>query len=239
MKFWIRINGLQEGPMEIDQMKQYNITPSTFVWCAGMKDWAYARDVEDLKEVLAQCASENAPSAPASETNEVVADVADSQTEANSDNNTIDEVKDTIEVETEQIEEATEVEDIKPTIESTPAAEEEEVATQEVASAEPVVQPVVEPQHTAPVIESKSDDIPPCPSTNLIWAILATVFCCQVTGIIAIVFAAQVTTKYREGDYDTAKKYSNWSAWLVIASVILSILWASFAFPFMLISEMM
>ena len=113
MKFWIRINGLQEGPMEIDQMKQYNITPTTFVWCAGMKDWAYARDVEDLKEVLAQCASENAPSAPASETNEVVADVADSQTEANSDNNTIDEVKDTIEVETEQIEEATEVEDIK------------------------------------------------------------------------------------------------------------------------------
>ena len=38
MKFWIRINGLQEGPMEIDQMKQYNITPTAFRDTVGKHD---------------------------------------------------------------------------------------------------------------------------------------------------------------------------------------------------------
>ena len=69
MKFWIRINGLQEGPMEIDQMKQYNITPTTFVWCAGMKDCVTYQEMisamldgeltsaqqRDLEEHLALC----------------------------------------------------------------------------------------------------------------------------------------------------------------------------------------
>ena len=52
MKFWIRINGLQEGPMDKEQLKAQNITPTTYVWCAGMKDWAYARDVADLQDII-------------------------------------------------------------------------------------------------------------------------------------------------------------------------------------------
>ena len=61
MKFWIRVNGLQEGPMDIDQLKEYNITPTTYVWCAGMKDWAYARDVVDLQDLFTDYVEINTP----------------------------------------------------------------------------------------------------------------------------------------------------------------------------------
>lgn len=213
MKFWIRINGLQEGPMEIDQMKQYNITPTTYVWCAGMKDWAYARDVDDLKEVLQQCTNENVPTPP---TNPETLD--------------IDTANDVVET--------NEVEEFEPQIDDKPA-EEEDIANEPIVHTAPVVD---EPQQSAPTqpeTDVKSKDVPPCPPTNLVWSILATVLCCQVLGIIAIVFSAQVTSKYNTGDYTTAKKYSEWSAWLVIASIVLSILWSSFALPFMIIAEMM
>ncbi len=45
---------------------------------------------------------------------------------------------------------------------------------------------------------------PPKPSNNLIWAVLVTFFCCQILGIVAIVFAAQVDSKYNAGDYEGA-----------------------------------
>ena len=41
----------------------------------------------------------------------------------------------------------------------------------------------------------------PKPANNLVWAILATLFCCLPFGIASIVFAAQVDRKYNSGDY--------------------------------------
>lgn len=46
------------------------------------------------------------------------------------------------------------------------------------------------------------------PSTNLVGAILATLFCCLPTGIVAIVYAAQVDTKWNVGDWHGAKEAS-------------------------------
>ena len=44
--------------------------------------------------------------------------------------------------------------------------------------------------------------MPACPPTNLAWAIIITVLCCQVFGIIAIIYAAQVKSKYDMGQYE-------------------------------------
>ncbi|MEZ5465933.1 MAG: CD225/dispanin family protein [Lysobacteraceae bacterium] len=41
---------------------------------------------------------------------------------------------------------------------------------------------------------------------NLVWAILATLFCCLPTGIVAIVYAAQVNTKLSHGDISGAQE---------------------------------
>jgi len=50
---------------------------------------------------------------------------------------------------------------------------------------------------------------------NLVWAILATLFCCLPTGIVAIVHAAQVNTKLAHGDMagarESARNAATWS----------------------------
>lgn len=69
---------------------------------------------------------------------------------------------------------------------------------------------------------------PPRINNNLVWAILATLFCCWPLGIVAIVKAAQVDGLLARGDYygaqaaaDSAKRWSIWSALsIVILGVI-------------------
>lgn len=43
----------------------------------------------------------------------------------------------------------------------------------------------------------------------MVWAILATILCCQIPGIVAIVYAAQVSSKLLAGDYAGAVDSSN------------------------------
>lgn len=62
--------------------------------------------------------------------------------------------------------------------------------------------------------------LPPCPSTYMAWAIIATILCCIPFGVPAIIYAGQVTTKYNQGDYEGAKRSSDRAAiWLIIAVV--------------------
>jgi hypothetical protein len=49
----------------------------------------------------------------------------------------------------------------------------------------------------------------PPPPNYLVQAILATLFCCLPLGIVAIVFAAQVSSKWAGGDYAGAQNASN------------------------------
>ena len=59
----------------------------------------------------------------------------------------------------------------------------------------------------------------PPPDNNLVWAILATVFCCLPLGIVAIVKSNQVNTLWYQGypaeaqrAADEARKWAMWSA---------------------------
>lgn len=45
--------------------------------------------------------------------------------------------------------------------------------------------------------------------TNLVWAIIATLLCCLPTGIVAIVYAAQVDGKLAAGDLNGARQSSS------------------------------
>ena len=62
------------------------------------------------------------------------------------------------------------------------------------------------------------------PPNHLVWAILSTLFCCLPLGIAAIVFAAQVNSKYNVGDYagaqDSSRKARNFSLWSTIIGVV-------------------
>lgn len=64
---------------------------------------------------------------------------------------------------------------------------------------------------------------------HLVWAILATLFCCLPGGIVSIVYAAQVNGKVAAGDLagarDSSDKAKKWAMWSAIAGVIVAILY--------------
>jgi hypothetical protein len=65
------------------------------------------------------------------------------------------------------------------------------------------------------------------PKNYLVEAILATIFCCQPFGIISIIYAAQVNSKFAEGNYEGAAKASknakNWMIAEIVSGLIVAI----------------
>ncbi len=70
------------------------------------------------------------------------------------------------------------------------------------------------PMQEAPVTQAVGSTPP---ANYLVWAILTTIFCCLPLGIVSIVYAAQVNSKWQAGDLEGAVKSSKnaklW-AWL-------------------------
>lgn len=64
---------------------------------------------------------------------------------------------------------------------------------------------------------------PQMPPTNLVWAILTTLFCCLPTGIYAIVRAAKVESLYVSGYYEESLRASNDALKWSIISICLSV----------------
>lgn len=66
------------------------------------------------------------------------------------------------------------------------------------------------------------------PPNYLVHAILATLCCCLPTGIAAIVFAAQVNSKWEEGDYEGARRSSEkaklWAMISIPAGLVVGVL---------------
>lgn len=67
--------------------------------------------------------------------------------------------------------------------------------------------------------------LPQTPPPNyLVFAILTTLFCCQILGIVSIVFAAQVNSRWNSGDIqgalDASKNAKLW-AWIALGSGVI------------------
>jgi hypothetical protein len=63
---------------------------------------------------------------------------------------------------------------------------------------------------------------PPKPDSHLAWAILTTLLCCLPLGVVSIVFATQVDSKYIAGDYAGAEAASGKAKTFAIISVALT-----------------
>jgi hypothetical protein len=67
------------------------------------------------------------------------------------------------------------------------------------------------------------------PPNYLVWAILTTVLCCLPLGVVSIVFAAQVNSKWYAGDIagarDSSTKAKNFAMWSAVAGGVGVILW--------------
>lgn len=59
------------------------------------------------------------------------------------------------------------------------------------------------------------------PSNHLAMAIISTILCCNPLGIVSIVYASQVNSKFQAGDYAGAQKASkNAKTWWIVAIVL-------------------
>ena len=72
------------------------------------------------------------------------------------------------------------------------------------------------------------------PKNYLVWSILSTIFCCIPFGIVAIVFASQVNTKWQAGDYAGAQQASQRAKTWTIVTVVVGIIAIAIAVPFQL-----
>ncbi|MNO00858.1 hypothetical protein D3C81_2208370 [compost metagenome] len=56
MQYYLAINGVQEGPFVIEQLKNEiksgKLTSSTLAWKAGMENWKEASEIEELKNLF-------------------------------------------------------------------------------------------------------------------------------------------------------------------------------------------
>lgn len=90
---------------------------------------------------------------------------------------------------------------------------------------EPIVQPV--PSEPAP----SGAEAP----TNLVWAVIVTVMCCQITGIIAIAYGAMTSTANSAGNYEKARHYSDIAQIWVMVSIALGLVYMPVALLMMML----
>lgn len=76
----------------------------------------------------------------------------------------------------------------------------------------------------------------PMPQTYLVWAVIMTVLCCLPTGVVAIIFSSQVTSKYYAGDIEGAQKASERAQIWIIVSFVLGVLVNTLYLPLAMIS---
>ena len=72
------------------------------------------------------------------------------------------------------------------------------------------------------------------PKNYLLESILVTIFCCLPFGVVGIVFASQVNSKFASGDIDGANQASadakKWMKWGLITGIVVTVLYMIFIF---------
>lgn len=73
----------------------------------------------------------------------------------------------------------------------------------------------------------------PCPPAYIAWSVIATLLCCTIAGIPAIIFSSMTKSAYYKGDLEKAKKYSERAQWWIILSITLGAVTWPFQMAFM------
>lgn len=78
------------------------------------------------------------------------------------------------------------------------------------------------------------EEQPVMPSTYLVWSVLATVLCCFIPGIVAVIYSSKVTSRYYARDYEGSKKASEMAQYWIIGSIVLGLVVNTIYMPIML-----
>ncbi len=174
MKYFAMLDDEQKGPFTLDELAAAGVTPQTYVWCKGMKDWEKAEDVADICRYFRQrIAAIQHPG-----TIEMPKEESTPPTETEPDDGLTDEQRQRLE--------------------EIPVAFRDMVRRSGQIPTEP------------PANDEQDTDRPP--RTWIVPAVIATLLCCPVVGFVAIFFAFQTQTLWRQAmssqDAETRKDFS-------------------------------
>ena len=230
MQYWIIKDGESKGPFTLEELQAMGISQTTKIWCKGMDNWTKAgeTDIADVlfAHVVEDGEERSVESAEASESEERIAESAEaSESEERSAESA----------------EASENEELR--AESAEASEQPRMTpppynpalySQPPYTPQQPPMPGYRPQPSPQQIYNdgyrrgledgkKLDadtDTSKCPPSNMVWAVLATVFCCMPAGIVSIVYASRVSGLYHKGDFVGAKRASDRAAYWALGSAI-------------------
>lgn len=223
MQYWINNNGVQAGPVTLEELKNMHISPDTYVWHSGMDDWEKIGDLPELRGLLSGEIQEISPEPTITPEPAIAQEPAFIAPEP-------EEEQDKPDIEVDFLDEDDDISVAGDFADDDAGAPEPAVVLNQLLEAEPAqayapqaAPPYTEPRYAAEPPAAPADD-ESCPPTNLVWSIIVTVLCCSIVGIAALVMALMVKPAYQRGDMAKARRMSEWSAWLCIASIILGLI---------------
>ena len=191
MQYWIIKDGESKGPFTLEELQAMGISQTTKIWCKGMDNWTKAGET-DIADAL-------------------FAHVVDEREERSAESAEAPE---------------------QPRM--TPPPYNPALYSQPPYTPQQPPMPGYRPQPSPQQIYNdgyrrgledgkKLDadtDTSKCPPSNMVWAVLATVFCCMPAGIVSIVYASRVSGLYHKGDFVGAKRASDRAAYWALGSAI-------------------
>ena len=243
MQYWIIKDGESKGPFTLEELQAMGISQTTKIWCKGMDNWTKAgeTDIADVlfAHVVDESEERSAESAEASESEELRAE----SVEASESEERSAESAEAPESEDRSAESGEASESEERRAESGEAPEQPRMTPPPYNPA-PYSQPPYMPQqppmpgyrpqpspqqiyndgYRRGLEDGKKldadTDTSKCPPSNMVWAVLATVFCCMPAGIVSIVYASRVSGLYHKGDFVGAKRASDRAAYWALGSAI-------------------
>ncbi|MGM9802657.1 MAG: CD225/dispanin family protein [Muribaculaceae bacterium] len=216
MKYWVNINGTQYGPISREELANMTFAPEeTYIWHQGLDDWQRIDQIDEFSDLLAKMPKPEPEPEP----------------------------EPTPEPEP-QLEPTPEPEPTpkpEPQPEPEPAPEPEPTPEPEphynMPPALPTPPPLGyqeprQPYYAMPPVQPQRPEQQEEASTYMIWSIVVTLLCCQLTGIIAIVYSALTSSANSRGDAAQASKYSDLAQIWVMVSIALGLI----VMPFSILS---
>ena len=217
MQYWIIKDGESKGPFTLEELQAMGISQTTKIWCKGMDNWTKAGETDIADVLFAHVVDESeeriAESAEAPESEERSAESAEAS---------------------ENEERSAESAEAPEQPRMTPPPYNPALYSQPPYMPQQPPMPGYRPQPSPQQIYNdgyrrgledgkKLDadtDTSKCPPSNMVWAVLATVFCCMPAGIVSIVYASRVSGLYHKGDFVGAKRASDRAAYWALGSAI-------------------
>ena len=214
-KYWVNIDGIQSGPISRDELANIDFNPEvTYVWHEELDDWQRIDRLSEFADIVAakqKAAAESAEESGHSESAESSENSEQSEESEHSESSV------TPPPVPQQLE-------LQPAMPQPPVPQPPEL--QHAMPQPPMPQPPMPQPPVAPEAEAP---------TNLVWAVIATVMCCQITGVIAIVYGAMTSSANSAGNYEKARRYSDIAQIWVMVSIVLGLIYMPIALLMMML----